>query len=341
MSTYKIWFNRWFSVAYHYIDMIRTNEDGIQFEVYGTHPDPDHVMLANCDYAEIEPKLETDDDYIQYCLNFCEKHSIDLFVPRYKALPIAKALKKFEEIGTKVLVNRDANLLETIENKDEFYDTCKEKGIFEIPSFYTARSAEEFKETYEKLMNEGLQVCYKPVVGEGGYGFRIIDNELDPLKEVMAPSYRIPFHRVYAGLEAAGEFPELMVMEFLEGEEYSIDCLAFDGELLAAVPRKKGGGRIRILEDNQELIRLAEQFTKEFKLDYIFNIQVKFNQGLPKLLEINPRMSGGLYFSCLSGVNFPYLAVKLLLGAKVERQDVKLDIKATFLEKDIILSNGE
>jgi hypothetical protein len=48
-------------------------------------------------------------------------------------------------------------------------------------------------------------------------------------------------------------------------------------------------------------------------------------------------MSGGLYFSCLSGVNFPYLAVKLLLGEKVEKQETKLDIKATFLEKEIIL----
>jgi carbamoylphosphate synthase large subunit len=72
-------------------------------------------------------------------------------------------------------------------------------------------------------------------------------------------------------------------------------------------------------------------------LDYIFNIQVKFNQGLPKLLEINPRMSGGLYFSCLSGVNFPYLAVRLLLGENVEKQEMKLDIKVTFLEKEIIL----
>ncbi|MDX8289725.1 ATP-grasp domain-containing protein [Metabacillus indicus] len=337
MSTYKIWFNRWFSVAYHYIDMIRNNEDGIKFEVYGTHPDADHVMLANCDYSEVEPKFDTDGEYVQYCLDFCRKHGIQLFVPRYKMLPIAKALDKFEELGVKVLVNRDAELLEAIDNKDDFYEICREKGLFDIPSFYTAKTPEEFKDTYEKLKNEGLGVCYKPVVGEGGYGFRIIDDNVDPLKEVMAPSYRIPFQRVYDGLKAAGEFPELMVMEFLEGEEYSIDCLAFNGELIAAVPRRKGGGRIRILENNKELIELAEAFTEEFKLDYIFNIQVKYNQGLPKLLEINPRMSGGLYFSCLSGVNFPYLAVKLLLGEKVEKQETKLDIKATFLEKEIIL----
>ncbi|WP_203289179.1 ATP-grasp domain-containing protein [Metabacillus sp. cB07] len=337
MSTYKIWFNRWFSVAYHYIDMIRNNEDGIKFEVYGTHPDADHVMLANCDYSEVEPKFDTDGEYVQYCLDFCRKHGIQLFVPRYKMLPIAKALDKFEELGVKVLVNRDAELLEAIDNKDDFYEICREKGLFDIPSFYTAKTPEEFKDTYKKLKNEGLGVCYKPVVGEGGYGFRIIDDNVDPLKEVMAPSYRIPFQRVYDGLKAAGEFPELMVMEFLEGEEYSIDCLAFNGELIAAVPRRKGGGRIRILENNKELIELAEAFTEEFKLDYIFNIQVKYNQGLPKLLEINPRMSGGLYFSCLSGVNFPYLAVKLLLGEKVEKQETKLDIKATFLEKEIIL----
>ena len=41
MKKMKIYFNRWFSVTYHYMNAIRDNEDGMEFEIYGTHPDPD------------------------------------------------------------------------------------------------------------------------------------------------------------------------------------------------------------------------------------------------------------------------------------------------------------
>ena len=33
-----------------------------------------------------------------------------------------------------------------------------------------------------------------------------------------------------------------MVLEYLEGPEYSIDCIASDEQLYAAIPRMKGEG---------------------------------------------------------------------------------------------------
>ena len=39
-----------------------------------------------------------------------------------------------------------------------------------------------------------------------------------------------------------------MVSEYLDGEEYSIDCLAYQGKLHIAVPRKKMNNRLRIQE---------------------------------------------------------------------------------------------
>jgi predicted ATP-grasp superfamily ATP-dependent carboligase len=108
-----------------------------------------------------------------------------------------------------------------------------------------------------------------------------------------------------------------MVLEFLEGREYSIDCLSSHEKLYAAIPRMKGDGRIRELVERSELIKIAHDFHQKFKVPYLFNIQVKYNNdGAPKLLEINPRMSGGMHFSCLSGINFPYLAIKICLVKK-------------------------
>ena len=60
---------------------------------------------------------------------------------------------------------------------------------------------------------------------------------------------------------------------------------------------------------------LAARLTRRLRLDGVFNVQFRDGDGVPYLLEINPRMSGGLLYACLSGLCFPYWAVRLALGA--------------------------
>ncbi|MGO4376129.1 carbamoyl-phosphate synthase large subunit, partial [Paenibacillus sp. MCAF20] len=54
----NLYFNRWFSVSYLYMNHLRSNPDGVEFNIFGTHPDPMHMSLQGCDYAEVEPVLE-------------------------------------------------------------------------------------------------------------------------------------------------------------------------------------------------------------------------------------------------------------------------------------------
>src|SRR5690606_9142295 len=108
---------------------------------------------------------------------------------------------------------------------------------------------------------------------------------------------------------------------------------------LAAVPRRKSDRRVRVLENVPELLEIAQKVNDIYKIPFVYNIQVKYNNGIPKLLEINPRMSGGVNVSSLSGVNFPFLAIKMLLeDEKVEVPKPNLNIKSVRLEKDIIIS---
>ena len=41
-----------------------------------------------------------------------------------------------------------------------------------------------------------------------------------------------------------------------------------------------------------------------------FNVQFREGRGGLRLLEVNPRFSGGIGMSCANGVNLPYLAVR-------------------------------
>ncbi|GGD87207.1 ATP-grasp domain-containing protein [Paenibacillus nasutitermitis] len=335
-----IYFNRWFSTAYHYMNLIRNNPDGLEVKIFGTHPDPRHMSLQACDYAEMEPALKGM-EYVQFCLDFCRKHEIDVFIPRLNMLDIARHIHLFEEMGTRVVVCRDTELLEMLMEKDQFYQSVKATGVMVIPDYEVVRDAEGFKQAYEKLLALGHRVCFKPTNSEGGLGFRVIDDTRDPLAELFGLSTRlVSFRDAYQALSSVSEFPNLMVMEQLTGLEYSIDCLASrEGELLAAVPRRKAGGRLRLLERNEELLAIAEEVARTYRIPYNFNIQMKYNGDIPKLLEINPRMSGGLHVTCLSGINFPYLAVKEALDGDAGPLTPDYDILASHIEQPMLMTD--
>ncbi|MGD6830730.1 ATP-grasp domain-containing protein [Sutcliffiella halmapala] len=340
----KIWFNRWFSTVTHYINMIKNNEDGKEFIIYGTHPNKNSVYLQACDFAEVEPDIDGM-EYLHYCLNFCLKHKIDIFIPRKENVMISQHIERFEEIGTKVLVCPDSELMSILDNKELTYRSIQEINennsfLVSIPDYYIANNIEEFKEAYKTLKEKGHTVCFKPVIGEGAKGFRVVKDNIDSINDLLdnGIGYRIPYPYACEIFSQEKKIPPLMVLEYLDGTEYSIDCLADQDNLYAIIPRKKAGGRIRELENNRELIKIAKDIHKKFRIPFIFNIQVKYANGVPKLLEVNPRMSGGLHFSCLSGVNFPYLAIKLLLNEEISVSEPFYDIKASHLESPMIIS---
>ncbi|NHM32652.1 ATP-grasp domain-containing protein [Neobacillus terrae] len=336
----NIWFNRWFTTAAHFIELIRNNPESRKFTIYGTHSNLDALYLQVCDFAYSEPDVEGE-EYIDFCLDFCQNHQIDIFIPRTENVLISKRLEKFHSIGVKVLVCPDYELMKVLDNKVKAYQVVGEKTSIRIPEYFVVNNAEEFKDAYQTLRERGRTVCMKPAVGEGACGFRVIKENIDTVEQLIGGGngYRIPYPYAFEILSQKEHFSDLIVMEFLEGTEYSIDCLASTKKLFTAVPRMKGDGRVRELIENHELIQLAHEFYKEFRLPYVFNIQFKYSMGIPKLLEINPRMSGGLHISCLSGVNYPYLALKLLLGEEIKNLSPQFGIRASHLEKEMILDS--
>ena len=342
----RIWFNRWFTTVAHYIEMIRQNKDGKVFEVFGSHPNEDALYLQYCDQAFVEPDL-SGQAYVEYCLQTCIDKKIDLFIPRKDNVLISRNLSKFHSIGVKVLVS-DAELMALMDNKAAMYQSIltKEKelkkSIVPIPDYVVVNKVEDFKKAYHYLREKGHTVCFKPVIGEGANGFRVIKEGQETIEELLTEgvSRGISFEHACSILSQQESFQDLMVLEFLDGYEYSIDCLAYNGKLHLAIPRKKVEGRVRELEYNEDLLQIARAIHQEYQIDYISNVQVKFSNGVPKLLEINPRMAGGLNISCLSGINIPYEALKLLQNGENEflKLNPAMGIRASHIEKEVVLS---
>lgn len=338
MKKLNIWFNRSFSTTYHFINLIKHNNENRFFNVYGSHINKESIYLSLCDHSFEEPILHNE-EYIDYCIQTCKEHNIEVLIPGYKNLfNIASNLDVFEKEGIKVLTSKDTNYMKITEDKIITYQEFKKNNICEVPEYRVVTNAEEFKQAYQELTEQGLKVCLKPAITEGGTGFRIIDQNSDSFGYVTGGMHpRITFEQTYKALQEKETFDEIIVSEYLDGYEYSIDCLAYQGKLLCAVPRKKMSNRIRFLEENQELLDIAQRFNDVYKPDYIFNVQVRYTNGVPKLLEVNPRMSGGLQHSCLSGVNMPYQALKILLGEEVEELKPRYNITSGEVESPVVL----
>jgi carbamoyl-phosphate synthase large subunit len=130
-------------------------------------------------------------------------------------------------------------------------------------------------------------------------------------------------------------FPELLVTEYLPGEEYSVDCLANHGESKLVVPRlrKKMISGISVegtFVMEEDIIAYCSRIIRELQLHGNIGIQVRKSSGGKFLLvEINPRVQGTIVAGLGAGVNLPVLAIKQELGLSIsdEEQQVKWGTK--------------
>ncbi len=305
----NIWFNHWFSTVYHIINLMREVDENIR--IIGTNPNPDSVYRLVCDEWYNEP---CDDElYVDSCLEFCREHKIDVFVPRHKMREIAENSGRFAEIGTLILANTDKNDIELIYDKVKTYDYIKLNGFPEIiPEYYSCRNIVEFETAVNELRKK-YNVCFKMSVDEGGISYHVIE-ENPEISIRYGSSSHISYEKALEIVTTYSFSVPLLVMPYLSQPEISVDCLKTDSGLLM-IPRYKMSGRVSRVDFDADIMRITEEISGKFSLEMPYNVQYRFHENKPYLLEINPRMSGGIQLSCMgSGINLPATALNKLLG---------------------------
>lgn len=308
-----IWFNKSFSSIYNVIKIIKENDIKSEYRILCTHENPEFVGFEVSDLYEIESSLHGDDSYVKYCLEICLKYNVSIFWPSKKMSTIVKNKKKFNEQGVKIICCAESDVLHILNDKALFYNAIA-NYIHQIPEYYVAKNIQEFDDACEMLQKNNKKICFKPTQSIYGLGFKNIrDNFSDINAFFSSDSISVSLTEARRMLSTVKFFNPLMVMEYLSGNEYSVDCLSQNGRLIRATARKKSKitGGSQSIEFNDSVINIVEKITFKFKLSNIYNVQIRYSEDMPKILEINPRMSGGIYYSCLAGVNYPYWALRL------------------------------
>jgi len=237
-----------------------------------------------------------DPDFVDKVLGVCEQLGIDVLIPTVdtELLPLAKRLDEFKAIGTDPVI-ASQETLEVCLDKWKLHERCE--GSVRVPA--TVVVDEDFDAS-----SIDLPVIVKPRTGSGSRGIRLI-KEVHDLEQ----------------LERDGS---LLVQELLPGPEFSLDVFADrSGEVLAVVPRErlKVDSGIAITgrtTHDEALEKFGADVARLIGLNTVANVQAKeASEGVPALLEVNPRFPGTMPLTIAAGVDMPKLAVDEALGLEL------------------------
>jgi len=271
-------------------------------------------------------------NFIEELLSICERRNIHVLIPLVtrELIPLAQNKKKFEEWDTRVLVS-NVDSLEIANNKSRLYQFLEWRGI-EVPGYRVVDNIDQFKLAVEELGASQRSVCFKPSVSNGSRGFRVIANDMDEydlLFNEKPNSTYISFNDAVRILSSK-PFPELLVAEYLPGEEYSVDCLADYGECKLIIPRLRTKMINGISVEGEfvnegNIIAYCSEIIKELKLHGNIGIQVKRSlAGKFLVIEINPRVQGTIVAGLGAGINLPVLAIKQELGLPISDEELQV-----------------
>lgn len=184
-----------------------------------------------------------------------------------------------------------------------------------VPDPVLAAICRNKNRTYERLQGLGIvphsaepgttgyPIFAKPAVGQGSQGAERVDDAVR--------------HR-----QLADSGIEYVFSEYLPGTEYTVDCISDgNGVLLHAAPRVRGrvksgiSVRTEPVADAPELQSMAETIAAELCLKGAWFFQARLDQhGVPKLLEVAPRIAGSMALNRMRGINYPLLSIYAHLG---------------------------
>ena len=262
---------------------------------------------------EIDSKL-----YVSRLFDIVEKHKIEILMPSsgYDIYQYSDNKEKLLKLGALPVVS-DKKTMERCKDKMQTFNYLSKK--FDLP-FTTI----DYKKTSR------FPLIAKPRYGKGSKGIVKIDNEKE-LKYVQTKRDK----------------DNLIFQEYLPGTEYTIDVLSdLECEPIIAVPRirleTKGGISTmgKIVKD-ENISDTCKSIAKCLKIRGPCCIQMKESkEGILKIVEVNPRMGGGTFFTTLAGANFPAMILDMVNGKKPKIPKIS-EITIVRYFEEIVLENGK
>lgn len=271
------------------------------------------IYLVPAEQRRLVPPGKAD-DFVSTLAKMVADDRLDLVISTVDVELVALSRRR-EELAPAVLAAPSAETLDTALDKLQLAERCAPTG--RAPRTVLA-GPDALAIDWE------FPAFAKPRQGAGSRGIRLVPDR--------------------TALEALPLDEDLIVQEFLPGEEYSVDVIAdAQGGIVAAVPRTRArvdsGVAIagRTVHD-PELEETAAVIAQAIGLVGVANVQLRRDRsGAAVLLEVNPRFPGALPLTIAAGVDIPSLVVDLFLGRELPARVPFREVAAVRFLEDIVV----
>lgn len=295
------------------IRMLRANGER-EVRLVGTDARPDAAGRFLCDAFSVVPPAASE-EYIGALAAVVERERPEVLLVQSSAEvgPVAAARAVFQALGARPLVASPAAIA-LCNDKALTHAALAGSGVRQ-PQALVPDDLEAFVGACERLGYPDAPVCFKPPVSKGSRGFRVLRAGLDHAATILRErpgSVEMTLDEAVAAFRDLEPFPRLLVMEYVEGPEHTVDALTANGAIVLCQVKTReavANGLAMSFRTvaRPDLVAAAGEACRILGLDWFVNAQFKGDA----LLEVNPRVSTFVY---QEDFILPYLGIKYALG---------------------------
>ena len=250
-------------------------------------------------------------------LEAAKRHQINGIMTLASDMPMQSVAVVSHEIGL-IGISEDTALKAT--NKAFMRDALKEAGI-PIPLYFRVKEKEEFKRAVENIHAFGYKCIVKPADNSGSRGVDLLNENTDIDK---AYDYTVQFSR-------SGE---IVVEEYMEGPEVSVETIALDGSVhvIQITDKLTTGAPYFVEMGHSQPSQLNEDIKKSISeiaiaankaigiTDGPSHTEIKVTKDGPKIVELGARLGGDCITTHLvplsTGVDMVENTIRIAIGEK-------------------------
>ncbi|HEY6206262.1 MAG TPA: ATP-grasp domain-containing protein [Chthoniobacterales bacterium] len=272
----------------------------VNVEVWGASSREDHGWFVFKNYIGALPFIQAP-QFLSIFNQLIAERSVDVVFPTHDSVALYLAERR-AELACRV-ITADAATAKICREKRLTYELFSDCRF--VPRLYPA-----FRDV------KTFPVFLKPNVGEGGKNAHLVE----------APNEAV---------DALFPANDLLVMEYLPGEELTVDCFTDRyGKLRFSGARERSRVHCGISVNSKsrpltpEIREIAEEINRRLRMRGLWFFQVK--KGVDqrfKLMEISARAAGTMSLYRHRGVNLPLLSVYDAMDVDVEVLDNGFDIE--------------
>lgn len=329
-SKKSIWFMKGFTNLFHAINDIKNSDVDHEFSVLCSHSNSYFMGFEAADFIEKEPTFKNEAQFVKYCLEIIKKHNVSVIFAHHHQNWLNNNKELFKEVGAEVATVASSININKINNKRKFYSLAKKLPGLNIFEFNSFKTLEEYNKHYSFMKKQGHELCIKPCYGVYGSDFYKLKGKQYNSKVVAS---------------ALSRNNEMLLMQYLEGTERSVDCIAYHGKLVGMVIRVKHQNSLvpQTIEYNPNIEKQVKILVESLNLNGMFNVQFKDMKGEHFVLEINPRLAGRSFYSTLAGLNIPYIAACLFSNTKTVEEieyNIAYGMKIGNVSAGVVMTNN-